>query len=163
MRVVVMGVAGSGKTTVGERLAELLGARYVEADSAHPPANIAKMSAGIALTDEDRRPWLEQLATEMAAGDAVVVTCSALKRRYRDVLRAAGSVRFVYLAIDRDLAAERMAARRDHFMGVGMVESQFAALEPPAPDETDVATIDASFPVPELVAQALAAVRSQRH
>jgi gluconokinase len=139
MRVVVIGVAGSGKTTVGERLAEGLGARYVEADSAHPPENIAKMSAGIPLTDEDRRPWLERLAAELAAGDPVVVTCSALKRRYRDVLRSAGSVRFVYLEIDRQLAADRMA-----------------------PDETDVITIDASSPIPDLVARALAAIQSQR-
>jgi carbohydrate kinase (thermoresistant glucokinase family) len=161
MRVVVMGVAGSGKTTVGERLATALGARYVEADSAHPPENIAKMSAGIPLTDDDRWPWLERLAGELAGGDPVVVTCSALKRRYRDVLRTAGSVQFVYLAIDRRAATERMAARRDHFMGVGMVDSQFAALEPPSPDETDVITIDGSRPVADLVASALAALGRQ--
>lgn len=160
MRVVVMGVAGSGKTTVGERLAEALGARYVEADSAHPPENIAKMSAGIPLTDDDRWPWLDRLARELAGGDPVVVTCSALKRRYRDVLRTAGGVQFVYLAIDRRTATERMTARRDHFMGVGMVDSQFAALEPPTADEIDVITIDASLPVPELVAATVAAVKA---
>ena len=157
-----MGVAGSGKTTVGEQLAEALGARYVEADSAHPAENIAKMSARIPLTDEDRRPWLASLAAELAMGGPVVVTCSALKRRYRDVLRAAGDVRFVYLEVDQPLATQRMTARRDHFMGVGMVDSQFAALEPPAPDEHDVITLDGSRPVGELLDEALAALRSQR-
>lgn len=153
LRVVVMGVAGSGKTTVGERLAERWQARFVDADSVHPPANVAKMAAGIPLDDEDRAPWLRRLHDELATSDAIVVTSSALKRRYRDVLRAAGDVTFVFLDVGRDLAAERIGGRRDHFMKTDMVESQFAALEPPQPDEHDVVTVNGSRPVDELVTE----------
>lgn len=143
VRIVVMGVAGSGKSTVGAVLADRIGARFVDADSVHPAANVAKMSAGEPLTDDDRWPWLLRLADELAGGDRVVVACSALKRRYREVLREPGSVRFVFLDVDRDTAHARAERRVGHFMGAGMVASQFDALEPPAGDEADVAVVDA--------------------
>jgi gluconokinase len=150
-RLVVMGVAGSGKTTVGERLADRLAADFVDADSAHPPANIEKMSAGIPLDDDDRRPWLQRLREELAASDMVVVTCSALKRSYRDVLRLAGGVEFVMLEIDRDAVNRRVRDRDGHFMKADMVDSQFADLERPTPDEHDVTTVDARRPVGTIV------------
>lgn len=153
LRVVVMGVAGSGKTTVGERLAERWQARFVDADSVHPPANVAKMAAGIPLDDADRAPWLRRLQDELASSDAIVVTCSALKRRYRDALREAGDVTFVFLDVGRDVAAERVGGRRDHFMKTGMVESQFAVFERPQPDEHDIVTVDGSLPVDTIVTE----------
>jgi gluconokinase len=148
LRVVVMGVSGSGKSTVGERLARRLRARFVDADSVHPPANVAKMAAGLPLTDADRAPWLSALRDELAAGDdRVVVTCSALKRSYRDVLRDAGDVTFVFLHVDRETAAERVAGRHGHFMRADMVDGQFAVLQPPEPDEGDVVEVDATMPI----------------
>ncbi len=138
-----MGVAGSGKTEIGEWLAARLGARFVEADGLHPEANIAKMSAGRALTDTDRRPWLERIRDAIAADLPVVATCSALKRSYRAVLRESGPVRFVFLAVARETAEARASARQDHFMAAGMVASQFEALEHPGDDEPDVIVIDA--------------------
>ncbi len=142
-RIVVMGVAGSGKSTVGEMLADRIGARFLDADSVHPAANVAKMSAGEPLTDDDRWPWLQRLADELAGDDRIVIACSALKRRYRDVLRQPDGVRFVFLDVDRDTAHERARHRVGHFMGAGMVASQFDALEPPAEDEADVTVVDA--------------------
>lgn len=141
-RLVVMGVSGSGKTTIGKRLAERVGAAFVDADWAHPKSNIDKMSAGVPLTDDDRWPWLEQLRDELESSDRIVVTCSALKRSYRDVLRTAGRVRFLFLDIDRETALERVGTRDDHFMKSDMVDSQFADLEPPTDDETDVTVVD---------------------
>ncbi|MGP4111409.1 gluconokinase [Streptomyces sp. 4N509B] len=138
-----MGVSGSGKTTVGALLAERLGVAYAEADSFHSPANIAKMTAGTPLTDEDRGPWLDAIgawARERAErGAGGVVSCSALKRAYRDRLRAAepGLV-FVHLSGDRELIAARMAERADHFMPPALLDSQFAALQPLANDEAGV-------------------------
>ncbi len=149
--LVVMGVSGSGKTTVGERVAERLGAVFVDADSAHPDANVDKMAAGIPLTDDDRWPWLDTLRAELESSDRIVVTCSALKRSYRDVLRAAGEVRFVHLDIDRQTALDRVGGRDDHFMKADMVDSQFADLEPPADDETDVTVIDGRATVDAIV------------
>lgn len=156
LRIVVMGVSGAGKTTLGARLADRLDARFVDADAAHPPENIEKMSAGVALTDADRRPWLERLRDELAASERLVVTCSALKRAYRDVLRGAGGVRFVHLRIEPDEAAERLATRRGHFMGPSMVAGQFDDLEPPAADEVDVIELDARADVGILVDAILA-------
>jgi gluconokinase len=135
-----MGVSGSGKTTVGRLLAERLHWIYAEADDFHPPANIRKMAAGIALTDEDRRPWLAAISAwidkQIAAGEPGVVTCSALKRTYRDELRAdRAEVQLIYLHGDRDLIAARLAARHGHFFHVELLDSQFAALEEPTPDE----------------------------
>jgi gluconokinase len=160
--VVVMGVTGSGKSTVGARLAVSLGCRFVEGDTLHPPENIAKMSAGIPLTDEDREGWLDaigrQLAAAAARGEGVVASCSALKRRYRDQLRGhvPGAV-FVHLALDAVTARRRVAGRNGHFMPPSLVDSQFASLEPPAADEAAV-VLDACLPVPELVRAAAAAI-----
>ncbi|MER7001962.1 gluconokinase [Dactylosporangium sp. NPDC000555] len=137
---VVMGVAGAGKTTVGALLAARLGWRYAEADDFHPAANVAKMAAGIPLTDADREPWLAAIGhwiDERAdAGEPGVVTCSGLKRAYRDRLRRdRPQVRMVFLEGSPELITRRLAARHGHFMRVEMLDSQFAALEPPAPDE----------------------------
>ncbi|NNU26841.1 gluconokinase [Isoptericola sediminis] len=138
--VVVMGVAGSGKTTVAALLAERLGVTYAEADQFHPPANIAKMTAGTPLTDDDRAPWLatirDWLSAEADAGRPGVVTCSALRRAYRDVLRGAhGRVRFVHLDGPPELLAERMGGRTGHFMPATLLPSQLATLEPLGADE----------------------------
>ncbi len=151
-RIVVMGVAGAGKTTVALELAARLGARYVEGDDLHPPDNVARMAAGVPLTDDDRAPWLDRLASELAAGGDVVATCSALRRRYRDVLRRAGGVRFVFLDLDPATAARRAAGRTGHFMPPTMVASQFETLERPTADEADVVTVDARGAIDDVVA-----------
>lgn len=138
--VVVMGVAGSGKSTIGAALAQALGVPFVEGDDFHPAENRARMAAGIPLTDEDRYGWLHALAGRLAqarlAGTGAVLACSALKRAYRDILRAgAPSLRLVFLSGDRGVLAERLAARRGHFMPASLLESQLATLEAPTPDE----------------------------
>ena len=138
---VMMGVCGSGKSLIGARLARALGIEFVEGDELHPPGNVRRMAAGIPLTDDDRQGWLLAIAARLReakhAGVGLVVSCSALKRRYRDLLRSEGDadVRFVHLAGRRALVAERMASRSGHFMPASMVDSQFAILEEPAPDE----------------------------
>ena len=142
-RYVIMGVAGSGKTTIGAALARALATPFLEGDELHPPANVQRMAQGIPLTDDDRRPWLltiaQQLRDAQHAGLGLVVTCSALKRSYRDLLRTAGgggaALQFVHLTGDRDIIAERLAGRRGHFMPPALLDSQLATLEPPAPDE----------------------------
>lgn len=151
VRVVVMGVAGSGKTTVGRALADRLSVPFLDADDAHPPENVAKMSAGIPLTDHDRAPWLDRLGHAIAGHDRIVVTCSALKRRYRDRLRNAASVTFVFLDVGPGDARRRVEGRTDHFMGVEMIDSQFAALERPRSDEVDVLSLDGSLDVATLI------------
>lgn len=151
-----MGVAGSGKTTVGRELATRLGAPFVDADDAHPPANVAKMAAGVPLDDDDRRPWLDRLAAELGGQEALVVACSALKRSYRDHLRRVDGVRFVFLDLGPDEARDRVANRSGHFMGAEMIESQFAALQRPGPDERDVTTVDATADPASLVDRILA-------
>jgi carbohydrate kinase (thermoresistant glucokinase family) len=138
--IVVMGVSGSGKSTVGELLAERLGWPFGDADEFHPPANIEKMRSGVPLTDDDRWPWLEAIAAWIdegrTSGKPRVVGCSALKRRYRDVLIGPRrDVRLVYLQGTKAVIAARMAARRDHFMPPALLDSQFAALEEPSSDE----------------------------
>ena len=148
--VVVMGVSGSGKSTFGAALAEALGARFLDADDLHPPANRQKMATGTALDDDDRRPWLDAVAAWMAerirTGQPGVVACSALRRRYRDRLRAAGAgVRFVYLAVPRAELEARMRSRV-HFMPVTLLASQLAALEPPDADEA-ACTVDGGAPL----------------
>jgi gluconokinase len=137
---VVMGVSGSGKTVIGSALARSLGIEFVEGDELHPEENVKRMASGIALTDEDRAPWLRSIAARLrAAKDArtgLVVSCSALKRSYRDLLRAeAGDVRFIFLRGDRALIAKRVATRSGHYMPQSLLESQFAALEEPGPEE----------------------------
>lgn len=136
--VVVMGVSGSGKSTVGELLAERLHVPYAEADSFHPPANIAKMSAGTPLDDEDRRPWLDAIARWLAeqGDEGGVVSCSALRRRYRDRLRASGAATFfLHLDGSEELIAQRLQGRQGHFMPRSLLRSQFETLEPLQPDE----------------------------
>ncbi|EXU66820.1 MULTISPECIES: gluconokinase [Streptomyces] len=156
--VVVMGVSGTGKTTVGPLLAEELGVPYAEADDFHPPANIAKMSAGTPLDDDDRRPWLDAIgawAHSHAEGGGVV-SCSALKRMYRDRLRsAAPDIVFLHLTGDRELIAERMKERKGHFFSGDLLDSQLATLEPLQPDEYGVA-VDVS-PEPEAITERAAA------
>jgi len=139
--IVVMGVSGSGKSTVGGLLAERLGVPYAEADDFHPPGNIAKMSAGHPLDDTDRAPWLDAIAAWIAErGDrGGVVSCSALRRRYRDRLRAdTPDLFFVHLDGSPELIASRLAARMQHFMPSGLLASQFEALEPLQADEAGV-------------------------
>jgi len=157
---VVMGVAGSGKSVVGAALAEALGCRFVEGDELQPLENVARMSGGLPLTDEHRVPWLEsigrEIATSVSRGEGVVAACSALKQVYRDRLRAhSPEIVFVYLMLDPDMARQRVAQRKGHFMPASLVESQFAALEPPTSDE-NVLFLDATRPVSELVAAAAA-------
>ncbi|MFC9833277.1 gluconokinase [Rhodococcus sp. NPDC127530] len=138
-----MGVAGCGKTSVAQAISEITGARLGEADELHPASNIDKMSRGIPLTDDDRGPWLEDIARWLAAGAETgipgVIACSALKRRYRDVLRSGGApIFFVHLRADRDLIAVRMNARTDHFMPTSLLDSQFAILERLQPGEIGI-------------------------
>jgi gluconokinase len=159
--VVVMGVSGSGKSTVGARLAERLGWDLAEGDAFHPAANVAKMAAGQPLTDADREPWLAAVAawidTELQAGRRGVITCSALKRSYRDRLRRA-DVRFVYLRVPRAELERRLSNRPGHFMPASLLASQLDALEPPGADETAV-TVDAND-VEQSVDSIVAALRS---
>lgn len=144
LRVVVMGVSGCGKTTVGLALAERLGARFVEGDRLHPEVNVAKMRAGIPLADADRWPWLDAVAAALADGGPVVASCSALKHSYRDRLRARSGVllHFLHLAGNREALAQRMADRPGHYMPVSLLDSQLAALEPPSADEALTLPID---------------------
>ena len=138
---VVMGVCGAGKTLIGSTFARELGVEFVEGDALHPPENVKRMAAGIPLTDDDRHGWLlaiaERIRGAKRAGRGLVISCSALKRKYRDLLRSEGDadVRFVYLAGSRDLIAERMTNRRGHFMPASLLDSQLATLEEPTPDE----------------------------
>lgn len=150
-----MGVSGCGKSSVGEALAARLGIPYRDGDDLHPPENVEKMRVGIPLTDADRWPWLDRVAGVLREEAPVIVGCSALKRAYRDRIRAAagGPVTFVHLAGDRDLIAGRMSARQGHYMPPSLLDSQFAALEPPDPDEA--ITVDIAAPLPELVEQVL--------
>ena len=151
--VVVMGVSGSGKSTVGAALAQRLRVPFADADDLHPPANIAKMSAGEPLTDEDRRPWLETIGAWLADHDGVggVMSCSALKRAYRDQLRRhAPRLVLVHLHGSRDVIERRQASRPGHFMPASLLASQFATLEPLAEDEHGV-VLDVDQSVDEIV------------
>jgi carbohydrate kinase (thermoresistant glucokinase family) len=138
-----MGVSGCGKSEVGQRLAQALGVRFLEGDAYHSPSNVAKMAAGIPLDDADRADWLRTLQAEIAqasaSGAGLVLACSALKRRYRDVLRdGAPDLRFAHLSGPRDLIAERMLARTAHYMPASLLDSQLRDLEPLQPDEAGV-------------------------
>jgi gluconokinase len=145
--VIVIGVSGSGKSTVGLALADALEVPFLDGDELHSEANVAKMSAGLPLDDEDRLPWLAALATRigaMAAAEGGVIACSALKRKYRDALSsAAPTVRFLQLALDPEAARARVAGRPGHFMPASLVESQFSEFEPLQPGERGV-TVDAT-------------------
>ena len=161
MIIVVVGPAGSGKTTVGRRLADALGWPFHDGDDYHPPANLARMRAGVPLTDEDRGPWLAALAAlvarHAAAGTDMVLACSALRREHRRLLvpaAAPAAVRFVYLRAAPELLAQRLSDRRGHFFGAALLASQLAALEEPdAGEAAPVLTLDASAPVEVLVAR----------
>jgi len=160
MRVLVMGVSGCGKSTVGTLLAERLGVAFADADAFHPPANIAKMSAGVPLTDEDRWPWLDAIGAWLDARATVggIVTCSALKRVYRArLLEGRSGVRLLHLHGEPALIGARQAAREGHFMPSSLMTSQFATLEPPAPEEGCI-TLSVAPPPAEIVAAALAAL-----
>lgn len=145
--IVVMGVSGSGKTTVGQALAEALNSSFYDGDDFHPPENVAKMSSGVPLDDNDRRPWLERLRDliieHVERGAGIVVASSALKASYRDLLRAGNDgLRFVYLEGTFDVIWQRMQQRDDHYMKPDMLQSQFDALEPPSPDEAITVRVD---------------------
>jgi gluconokinase len=155
---VLMGVSGSGKTTVARGVAQREGWRLVEGDAFHPPANVAKMHAGTPLTDDDRWPWLRAIAREIDAmrerGESAVVACSALKRAYRDILIGARpDVVLVYLQGSQALIAERIAARQHHFMPPALLDSQFAALQEPGPDERPI--VASIAPAPDAIVDAV--------
>ncbi len=162
-----MGVSGTGKSEVGTRLAARLEMAYIEGDSFHPAANIDKMSAGTALTDDDRRPWLQTLAQMLqdnhAAGVSSVLACSALRRDYREILRGPGptvsQVMFVHLAAPFEVLRARMESR-EHFMPASLLQSQFDTLEPLGPDEVGF-MIDVDAPLADVVESVVAAVRSE--
>lgn len=152
---VVMGVSSCGKTSVGEALALELGASFTEGDKLHPPENIAKMSSGVPLTDEDRWPWLSAVGKCLVAPGGKIASCSALKKIYRQhIAKIAGRpVAFVFLDGSRELLAARIAARRNHFMPPSLLDSQLKTLEPPGPDEWAL-RLDIAEPVAALVARA---------
>ncbi|MEU3499574.1 gluconokinase [Streptomyces hundungensis] len=162
LTIVVMGVAGTGKTTIGPLVAERLGVPYAEGDDFHPAANVAKMSAGIPLDDADRWPWLDAIGAwaHGRAGLGGVVSSSALKRSYRDRLRAAApGVVFLHLTGERALIERRMAERKGHFMPAALLDSQFATLQPLGPDEAGVA-VDVSGTPEDIAQRAAAALRT---
>lgn len=161
--LILMGVAGCGKTTVGQALAAALRWPFFDADDFHPPANVAKMAAGTPLTDADREPWLESLRSQidrqLEKGESAVLTCSALKQRYRDRLQADPTrVHFVHLHGAKELIAQRMQARRGHFMPATLLDSQFAALEAPQ----DAWIIEIDRPVAAIVAAICARVEQKQ-
>lgn len=163
--VIVMGVSGSGKTTIGRPVAEALGWDFAEGDSFHPPQNVAKMSSGTPLTDADRWPWLEQIVLwideHLRSGESGIVTCSALKRAYRDLLRKGheDAVFFLHLSGTREQIAARLQVRRGHFMPPGLLSSQLADLQPLQEDEHG-AVVSLAGPVQDTVRAALAALRA---
>ena len=154
MIVIIFGVSGAGKTTVGKLLARELGWRFLEADDFHPAANIEKMRNGHLLTDEDRWPWLERLRQQiersLAAGENAILACSALKRAYRDRARVSDEVKFMFLRGDYALVEKQLRSRHRHFMNANLLQSQFDDLEEPQPDE-DVLTIELRRPPEEIV------------
>lgn len=163
--VVVMGVAGSGKTVVGSALAKALGVAFVEGDDLHPPENVAKMARGEPLTDEDRAGWLDSvgraIAGNMRRNGGAVAACSALKRRYRDQLRSLNpGLVFIHLEISPDTARQRVASREGHFMPQSLVASQFATLEPARAEEL-VLSVDGLLPVEEQVSVAVDFLRKK--
>ncbi|CAN7181291.1 gluconokinase [Rhizobium rhizogenes] len=160
LAIIVMGVSGSGKSSIGEKMAARLNIHYVEGDALHPAANVEKMSKGIPLTDEDRWPWLDvigqQISASLAKGEGIAVTCSALKRVYRARLRtaAAGHLYFIYLDGSKELLAKRMGERKGHFMPASLLESQFQTLEVPT-GEPGVVTVNIDDTIDGIVEAAL--------
>ncbi|MEN9660864.1 MAG: hypothetical protein RLZZ443_793 [Actinomycetota bacterium] len=160
MRIVVMGVSGCGKSTVGQQLAAALDARFVDGDDLHPPANKSKMAAGIPLNDSDRWPWLDLVGAELAKGETIVA-CSALKVAYRDRISAAAQgTFFVHLAGSRELLEQRMRSRTNHFMPASLLDSQLATLEQLGADENG-AVFDIATPPTQLVEQIAARLRGK--
>lgn len=157
-RIVVMGVSGSGKTTVGAVLAGALGVPFVDADDLHPVSNVEKMAAGIPLTDDDRVPWLDAVGRALGAERGIVVACSALKRAYRDQIRVhAPEARFALLNVHREKLVDRIAHRADHFMPGSLLESQLTTLEPLGGDEGGI-TVSGNVSVAEIVEAVMAAL-----
>lgn len=162
VHLVVMGVSGSGKTTVGQLLAEEIGANFIDGDDLHPDGNVAKMAAGIPLDDADRGPWLEAIATELrgAREKSLVVACSALKKSYREIIREADpAVRFVFLEGSDELLSQRLAARSGHFMPGSLLQSQLEILEPLESDEAGFA-LDVARPPEELAREAASLLKA---
>lgn len=158
--LVVMGVSGSGKTTVGEALATRLAVRFEDADSLHSLSNIAKMASGIALTDDDRMPWLASVGADLAAaeGQGLVMACSALKRIYREaILAAAPTVQYVYLEVSTKVLENRMAHREGHYMPESLLASQLATLEPLSPDEPGLSVPLAAAETPQRLVERIIA------
>jgi gluconokinase len=164
--IVVMGVSGCGKSSVGEAIATHFGLAFIEGDSLHPDANVEKMAAGIPLEDSDRWPWLDRIGTELEAakqtGRGIVISCSALKKIYRERLRAAagGRLWFVFLKGDKALLLERMSKRQGHFMPVALLESQLKTLENPSA-EAHVITIDIRGPRNDVIARTVSEVEQR--
>lgn len=157
---ILMGVSGSGKSLIGTEVAAVLGAKFIDGDDLHPAKNIDKMSASVPLTDEDRMPWLERLNDASYSlykkNESGLIVCSALKKRYRDILRKGSpNVRFLWLDGDYETILQRMAKRQGHFMPVELLKSQFAALERPGQEEDDVMRIDINHEIDEVVAQCI--------
>ena len=164
--IIVMGVSGSGKSTIGALLARDLGVPFTDADDLHPMANIEKMASGVPLDDDDRQPWLEVVGTTLAeAGDrgtGLVIACSALKRRYRDtILSSAPQTRFVHLHGSREVLAARTEGRTGHFMPTSLLDSQLATLEALAPDEPGF-VVDIDRPVAEIIDDAVSRLGAGR-
>lgn len=158
--IVVMGVSGSGKTSVGQAVAQAFGRRFIEGDALHPQANIAKMSAGIPLADEDRWPWLREIGRQLSSSaEPLVVSCSALKRSYRALLResAGGDLVFVYLQGSREVLAGRMQHREGHFMPASLLDTQLATLEEPVGEPLTV-VVDVDQSTTDVVKATLAAL-----
>ena len=164
IRLVVMGVSGSGKTSVGSAIATALALPFLEGDTLHPPANVQKMASGVPLTDEDRWPWLDKIGAELAEADeGVVVSCSALKESYRDRLRqeAGGPLGFIFLDGSLEVLREHMSKRTGHFMPLSMLDSQLATLEPPT-GEPLVLRQNVEHSADEIAAASIDWVRAQR-
>ena len=163
-QIIVMGVSGSGKSTIGALIAGALGVPFVDGDALHPQSNIEKMAGGTPLNDDDRWPWLakvgETLADAGRKGQGMVIACSALRRSYRDAIRkSAPAARFVHLSGSREVLSSRLEGRTDHFMPPSLLDSQFATLEPLAGDEAGI-VVDIDQPVPAIVAEAVTAISS---
>ena len=158
--IIVMGVSGSGKSTVAKKLADALHATFIDADDLHPRANVEKMAAGLPLTDDDRAPWLQKIAQTAAEYEhqqlSAVIVCSALKRAYRDIIRQAIE-RGIFLFLDGDkaLLTQRMQSRKGHFMKVDMLDSQLATLERPQKDEVDVIAMSVTMTPEDIVSETI--------